>query len=106
MAGLPHQREALILVGASGFSYEEAAAVCDCAAGTIKSRVNRARARLFDAFYATQVEALVSLEETEKANQAAGAALLDKIGPAILITHSQAIFQLVDRGRTAKVSEG
>ena len=43
---LPHQREALILVGASGFSYEEAAAVCDCAAGTIKSRVNRARARL------------------------------------------------------------
>ena len=45
---------------------------------------------VFDAFYATQVEALVSLEETEKANQAAGAALLDKIGPAILITHSQA----------------
>ena len=43
---LPHQREALILVGASGFSYEEAAVVCDCAAGTIKSRVNRARARL------------------------------------------------------------
>ena len=43
---LPDQREALILVGASGFSYEEAAAVCDCAAGTIKSRVNRARARL------------------------------------------------------------
>ena len=45
---------------------------------------------VFDAFYATQVEALVSLEETEKANQTAGAALLDKIGPAILITHSQA----------------
>jgi pimeloyl-ACP methyl ester carboxylesterase len=45
---------------------------------------------VFDAFYATQVEALASLEETEKANQAAGAALLDKIGPAILITHSQA----------------
>ena len=43
---LPHQREALILVGASGFSYEEAAAVCDCAAGTIKSRVHRARKRL------------------------------------------------------------
>ena len=43
---LPDQREALILVGASGFSYEEAAAVCDCAVGTIKSRVNRARARL------------------------------------------------------------
>src|SRR5437016_7099306 len=42
----PDQREALILVGASGFSYEEAAAICDCAVGTIKSRVNRARTRL------------------------------------------------------------
>lgn len=42
----PDQREALILVGASGFSYEEAAAICECAVGTIKSRVNRARNRL------------------------------------------------------------
>ena len=42
------QREALILVAASGFSYEEAAGICDCAVGTIKSRVNRARARLSD----------------------------------------------------------
>src|SRR3981081_517797 len=40
------QREALVLVGASGFSYEEAAAICECAVGTIKSRVNRARTRL------------------------------------------------------------
>jgi RNA polymerase sigma-70 factor, ECF subfamily len=40
------QREALILVGASGFSYQEAADICGCAVGTIKSRVNRARARL------------------------------------------------------------
>lgn len=40
------QREALILVGASGFSYEEAAKICGCAVGTIKSRVNRARGRL------------------------------------------------------------
>jgi len=40
------QREALILVGASGFSYEEAAQICGCAVGTTKSRVNRARARL------------------------------------------------------------
>ena len=40
------QREAVILVGASGFSYEEAAAICGCAVGTIKSRVNRARKRL------------------------------------------------------------
>ncbi|MGH6742501.1 MAG: sigma-70 family RNA polymerase sigma factor [Bradyrhizobium sp.] len=40
------QREALILVGASGFSYEDAATICGCAVGTIKSRVNRARTRL------------------------------------------------------------
>ena len=47
LARLPaDQREALILVGASGFSYEEAAAICGCAVGTIKSRVNRARTRL------------------------------------------------------------
>src|ERR671929_1095200 len=42
----PDQREALLLVGASGFSYEEAANICGCAVGTIKSRVNRARSRL------------------------------------------------------------
>src|SRR5438874_7963374 len=52
----PDQREALILVGASGFSYEEAAAICDCAVGTIKSRVNRARTRLAD---------LLSIESAE-----------------------------------------
>jgi len=40
------QREALILVGASGLSYEEAAQTCDVAVGTIKSRVNRGRRRL------------------------------------------------------------
>jgi RNA polymerase sigma-70 factor (ECF subfamily) len=42
------QREALILVGACGFSYEEAAQICGCAVGTIKSRVNRARRGLAD----------------------------------------------------------
>lgn len=40
------QREALILVGAGGFSYEEAAGICRCAVGTIKSRVARARVAL------------------------------------------------------------
>ena len=40
------QKEALILVGAEGFSYEEAAGMCGCAVGTIKSRVNRARVKL------------------------------------------------------------
>lgn len=42
----PERREALLLVGAGGFSYEEAAQICDCAVGTIKSRVGRARAAL------------------------------------------------------------
>lgn len=47
LASLPEdQREAIILVGASGFSYEEAADICGCAVGTIKSRVSRARTRL------------------------------------------------------------
>jgi RNA polymerase sigma-70 factor, ECF subfamily len=42
----PDHREALILVGASGLSYEDAAKMCGCAVGTMKSRVNRARTRL------------------------------------------------------------
>jgi RNA polymerase sigma-70 factor (ECF subfamily) len=42
------QREAIILIGASGFSYEEAAEICGCAVGTIKSRVSRGRTRLQD----------------------------------------------------------
>jgi RNA polymerase sigma-70 factor, ECF subfamily len=40
------QREALLLVGAQGLSFEEAAEVCQVAVGTVKSRVNRARTRL------------------------------------------------------------
>ena len=40
------QREALILVGASGMSYEEAAEICGVRVGTVKSRVSRARSRL------------------------------------------------------------
>jgi RNA polymerase sigma-70 factor (ECF subfamily) len=39
-------REALVLVGASGLSYEEAAQICGCAVGTMKSRVHRAREKL------------------------------------------------------------
>lgn len=47
MSLLPdEQREALVLVTAGGLSYEEAAAICGCAVGTIKSRTNRARAAL------------------------------------------------------------
>jgi RNA polymerase sigma-70 factor (ECF subfamily) len=60
----PEHREALILVGAAGLSYEEAAEICGCALGTIKSRVNRARARLLklmDAEHANDVMALESV---------------------------------------------
>lgn len=42
------QREALILVGAGGMPYEEAAEICGCAVGTIKSRVSRARKSLVE----------------------------------------------------------
>lgn len=40
------QREALVLVGAGGVTYEEAAEICDCPIGTIKSRVARGRTAL------------------------------------------------------------
>jgi len=53
------QREALMLVGAMGFSYEEAAETCEVAVGTIKSRVNRGRLRL------TELLGLVDDEELE-----------------------------------------
>jgi RNA polymerase sigma-70 factor (ECF subfamily) len=42
----PREREALMLVGASGLSYEEAAQICGCPTGTIKTRVRRARSGL------------------------------------------------------------
>lgn len=50
------QRETLLLVGASGFSYEEAADMCEVAVGTIKSRANRGRKRLAE---------LLNLEEDQ-----------------------------------------
>ena len=47
LAKLPEeQREVLIMVGATGLSYEETAEICGVAIGTIKSRVNRARTKL------------------------------------------------------------
>lgn len=52
------QREALVLVGAGGFSYEEAAETCGVAVGTIKSRVNRARARLTELMQLDEDETL------------------------------------------------
>jgi RNA polymerase sigma-70 factor (ECF subfamily) len=49
LAKLPaEQRRALVLVGTADLSYNDAAARCGCAAGTVKSRVHRARTRLID----------------------------------------------------------
>lgn len=52
------QREALVLVGAQGFSYEDAGDMCGVATGTIKSRVNRARAKLTELLQLDENEAL------------------------------------------------
>jgi RNA polymerase sigma-70 factor (ECF subfamily) len=49
------QREALILVTAEGLSYEQAAEICGCAVGTVKSRVNRARTRLVELLHVSAV---------------------------------------------------
>ena len=56
----PEQREAILLIGAEGLTYEETAVICGTKVGTIKSRVNRARKRLAE---------LLGLEE------------IDEIGP-------------------------
>ncbi|MGY6634008.1 MAG: RNA polymerase sigma factor [Alkalilacustris sp.] len=56
------QREALVLVGAMGFSVEEAAETCGCAPGTIKSRANRGRRALADLL---KLEEGASMELTE-----------------------------------------
>ena len=53
------QREALLLVGAEGFAYEQAAEICDCAVGTIKSRVNRGRKRLAELMHISEGDAVV-----------------------------------------------
>lgn len=67
-AHLPvEQREALILVGASGFSYEEAASMTGVAVGTVKSRANRGRRRLAELLYLEDGE---ELEITDRATLA------------------------------------
>ncbi|SMY10283.1 RNA polymerase sigma factor [Flavimaricola marinus] len=67
-AKLPdEQREALILVGASGFAYDEAAEMCGVAVGTIKSRVNRGRARLTELMHLNDDE---GMELTDTATMA------------------------------------
>lgn len=66
LARLPDEhREALILVGAAGLSYEEAAEICGCALGTIKSRVNRARARLLKIMDAQEASDVMALDLPE-----------------------------------------
>ncbi len=57
------QREALILIGASGLSYEEAAQICGCAVGTMKSRVNRARNRLSELLSITSTSEIGQQED-------------------------------------------
>lgn len=66
LAQLPAEhREALILVGAAGLSYEEAAEICGCALGTIKSRVNRARARLLKIMDADEASDVLAHDSVE-----------------------------------------
>jgi RNA polymerase sigma-70 factor (ECF subfamily) len=65
------QREALLLVGAQGMSYEDAAEVCNVPVGTIKSRVNRARNRLADLLDINN-EAEIGPDAISKAAIAAG----------------------------------
>ena len=74
-----NQREVLILVGGSGLSYDDAARICGCAVGTVKSRVNRARARL------AKLLAINSAEEFGP--DAIVQATLDFLPPASLRTH-------------------
>ncbi len=63
-------REALILVGAAGLSYEEAAEICGCALGTIKSRVNRARTRLLKIMDANDANDVMALDNVAAMGQA------------------------------------
>lgn len=67
----PEHREVLILVGASGYSVEEVAEMIGTAAGTVKSRTNRARARLAE---------LMGLAEGEGALPETDVASLDLMG--------------------------
>ncbi|MFY7744770.1 MAG: sigma factor-like helix-turn-helix DNA-binding protein, partial [Erythrobacter sp.] len=69
----PERREALLLVGAGGFSYEEAAEICGCAVGTIKSRVGRARAAL------TEMLATGNIPRRSSDDEAAHRAILEEL---------------------------
>ncbi len=64
----PEHREVLILVGASGFSCEEASGMMGVAIGTVKSRASRARKRLSELLHLEEGEDMFS--GTDKATQA------------------------------------
>lgn len=77
-ATLPdEQRETLWLVGALGMSYDEAAETCGCAVGTVKSRANRARARLAEILQLSDDE---ELELTDQSTMAVVAASNTPLG--------------------------
>lgn len=59
----PNYREVLVLIGVLGMSYEETAVICGCAMGTIKSRLNRARASVLEMLGENSAEALVESAE-------------------------------------------
>jgi RNA polymerase sigma-70 factor (ECF subfamily) len=65
------QREALILIGASGLSYEDAAQICGCAVGTMKSRVHRARFRLAELLSGRAADARAGLADDSPSRQRA-----------------------------------
>ena len=74
------QREALILVGAGGFSYEDAARICNCAVGTVKSRVARARKSLISILEGEEtLPPAVQPTEGDAANEIM--AQLDRLAP-------------------------
>jgi len=80
----PERREALLLVGAGGFSYEEAAKICDCAVGTIKSRVGRARAAITEMLEQVAKVRMISgiiSTATNKASGSIGTPIASAIGP-------------------------
>ena len=67
----PEQREAVLLVGAEGMTYEQAAEVCGVVVGTIKSRVNRARRRLSELMHTDPAHDFETDGPLEAARQAA-----------------------------------
>ncbi|CAN5292959.1 sigma-70 family RNA polymerase sigma factor [soil metagenome] len=58
-----HQREAMVLVTISGLKYGEAADICGCSIGTIKSRISRARSNLIRELELTPHDAGLNLRQ-------------------------------------------